>query len=60
MVLTVRDDGAGFDVDRGAARTGHYGLRGMTERAASMGAHPLHHKPAGAGNGLLYSVLTLE
>lgn len=38
-VLTVRDDGAGFDVDRGATRTGHYGLRGMTERAASMGAH---------------------
>ncbi len=38
VVLTVRDDGAGFDVDRGAARTGHYGLRGMTERAGSMGA----------------------
>ena len=38
VILTVRDDGAGFDVEQGAARTGHYGLRGMTERAASMGA----------------------
>ncbi len=38
VVLTVRDDGAGFDVEHGVARMGHYGLRGMTERAASMGA----------------------
>ncbi len=38
VVLTVSDDGAGFDVNAGAARTGHYGLRGMRERASSMGA----------------------
>ncbi len=38
VILTVRDDGAGFDVDAGAARAGHYGLRGMRERAAAMGA----------------------
>ena len=38
LVLTVRDDGGGFSVESGAARAGHYGLRGMQERAASMGA----------------------
>lgn len=27
VVLTVRDDGAGFNVDAGAARIGHFGLR---------------------------------
>ena len=38
VTLTVRDDGAGFDVESGKARTGHYGLRGMAERAAAMDA----------------------
>ena len=38
VALTVRDDGAGFDVAGGIARVGHYGLRGMQERAAAMGA----------------------
>jgi signal transduction histidine kinase len=36
--LRVVDDGVGFDVDAGlSAGTGHYGLTGMTERAARAG-----------------------
>ncbi len=34
--LVVRDDGRGFAVADGAARVGHYGLRGMHERAAGV------------------------
>ncbi len=34
VMLTVKDDGAGFDVDGGAAKEGHYGLVGMQERAS--------------------------
>ncbi|MBV8845513.1 MAG: hypothetical protein JO307_22115 [Bryobacterales bacterium] len=36
--LSVSDDGAGFQADNGHARTGHYGLIGMRERAAQIGA----------------------
>lgn len=36
--LQVRDDGAGFDLAQGSARVGHYGLRGMRERAGAIGA----------------------
>ena len=37
--LTVEDDGAGFDVDRVArTRAGHWGLLGIRERAARVGA----------------------
>lgn len=38
ILLRVSDDGAGFKVAEGAARPGHYGVRGMRERAAAMGA----------------------
>jgi signal transduction histidine kinase len=34
----VEDDGIGFDLARGADRPGSYGIRGMRERAAQMGA----------------------
>ena len=40
LLITVRDDGVGFDVDKfilsnaeGAVRAGHYGLLGIRERA---------------------------
>lgn len=36
IVLTVADDGIGFDIE--AVPGGHLGLRGMRERAASIGA----------------------
>jgi len=38
MRLSVRDDGSGFSRDNGNARPGHYGLIGMRERAAQIGA----------------------
>lgn len=39
LVLTVRDDGRGFDQQHAAAkeRQGHFGLRGMRERAERLG-----------------------
>lgn len=36
--LTVDDDGSGFDPEAGAAKVDHWGMRGMRERAASIGA----------------------
>ena len=36
--LIVSDDGVGFDPERAAAGCGHFGLVGMRERAAQLGA----------------------
>jgi signal transduction histidine kinase/ligand-binding sensor domain-containing protein len=36
--LTVQDDGSGFDPQAGAAKKDHWGMRGMRERAESIGA----------------------
>ena len=37
--MTIKDDGRGFDEDaQGQSQNGHYGLRGMRERAALIGA----------------------
>ena len=36
--LTVEDNGRGFLLNEGRSRQGHYGLRGMEERAALLGA----------------------
>lgn len=33
VVVSVRDNGRGFDVDQAKVREGHYGLQGMRERA---------------------------
>ena len=38
VCLTVADDGAGFDVEARSVVEGHYGLRGMRERARRIGA----------------------
>jgi signal transduction histidine kinase len=38
VTLTISDDGAGFDANAPAPE-GHFGLRGMKERAARIGAH---------------------
>ena len=38
VCLTVADDGAGFDAEARSAVEGHYGLRGMRERARRIGA----------------------
>lgn len=34
LMLTIKDNGAGFVVDEGIGKAGHYGLLGMKERAA--------------------------
>jgi signal transduction histidine kinase len=36
--LTVQDDGSGFDPRAGTAKKDHWGMRGMRERAESIGA----------------------
>jgi two-component system sensor histidine kinase UhpB len=36
--LVVKDDGSGFDRQTTAAEAGHYGVLGMRERAAHIGA----------------------
>jgi signal transduction histidine kinase len=38
LALKVIDDGIGFDVEAGESLSGHFGLRGMRERARRMGA----------------------
>jgi signal transduction histidine kinase len=38
LVVAVRDDGEGFDVAACERRAGHFGLRGMRERAWRLGA----------------------
>jgi len=38
LLLTVKDDGIGFDVDKALRREGHYGLLGMRERASIIDA----------------------
>jgi signal transduction histidine kinase len=53
LQLSVKDDGAGFD-DGQAAPIGHYGLIGMKERAAQIGA--TLHVTSGPGRGTTVSV----
>lgn len=38
LEITVRDDGTGFDVAARAQAEGHFGIRGMQERARQIGA----------------------
>jgi signal transduction histidine kinase/ligand-binding sensor domain-containing protein len=50
--LLVNDDGSGFD-DEGAAPVGHYGLVGMRERAAQIGAQFELTSEPGRGTSVL-------
>jgi signal transduction histidine kinase len=52
LALTVADDGAGFDP--GAVPGGHYGLVGMQEQAALIGAEL--HVDSAPGQGTRVSV----
>ena len=38
LVVSVEDNGRGFSIPDGSAKLGHFGLQGMRERAASLGA----------------------
>jgi signal transduction histidine kinase len=53
LTLSVEDDGIGFNVS--AMQADHYGLRGMRERAALVGAHL--QMISSAGKGTLISVV---
>jgi ligand-binding sensor domain-containing protein/anti-sigma regulatory factor (Ser/Thr protein kinase) len=54
LQLSVKDDGAGFD-DSDTAPAGHYGLIGMNERAAQIGAKL--HVTSAPGRGTTVSVM---
>jgi ligand-binding sensor domain-containing protein/anti-sigma regulatory factor (Ser/Thr protein kinase) len=46
VTLTVRDDGSGFDPERApGSADGHFGLLGMRERAAGIGALVIESRP---------------
>jgi signal transduction histidine kinase len=49
ILLEVRDDGRGFDVAAAHNQTGHFGLVGMRERAAEIGATVEVASEAGRG-----------
>jgi signal transduction histidine kinase len=55
--LSVRDDGIGFTVDRDFRAYGHHwGLRGMSERAAQIGAALRVNSKPGAGTEVVLAV----
>jgi signal transduction histidine kinase len=56
--VRIRDDGVGFDVNDAsvAARPGHWGLKGMKERAASIGAKVEIWSRSGAGTEIEVNV----
>ena len=54
LQLSVKDDGAGFD-DTQSPPVGHYGLIGMRERAAQIGAKL--HVTSAPGRGTTVSVM---
>jgi signal transduction histidine kinase len=57
VTLHVRDDGRGFDADHPpAAASGHFGLFGMRERAAKLGADLRITSRAGTGTAIHLSV----
>jgi len=49
LILEVIDDGVGFDVEAGESLSGHFGLRGMRERARRMSAHAVIESSCGGG-----------
>jgi signal transduction histidine kinase len=55
LVLTIRDDGAGFDSDAAVRQSGHWGVVGMRERANRIGASlVLSSRP---GSGTVFSLV---
>ncbi|MEV4253565.1 sensor histidine kinase [Spirillospora sp. NPDC049652] len=58
LVLSVRDDGRGFELPAlpDLARDGHYGLVGLTERAARVGAEVALDSELGIGTALTLRV----
>jgi ligand-binding sensor domain-containing protein/signal transduction histidine kinase len=52
LQLKVSDDGKGFVPSAGAGSSGHYGLQGMRERAAGVGARLRIESSPGAGTSV--------
>jgi signal transduction histidine kinase len=52
-VLSVRDDGRGFDTAAAASLNGHFGLKGMAERAALLGATLAVQSSPGGGTSVV-------
>lgn len=53
VLVSVRDDGQGFSLDVDHLRDGHYGLIGMSERAASVGGTVIVFSEPGFGTEVL-------
>ena len=50
LVMTIADDGCGFDVAaQRAAKAGHFGCIGIEERCDKLGAEARWHSAAGCG-----------
>jgi len=49
LTIEITDDGAGFDVAARAAADGHFGIRGMQERARRIGGRLTIHSSSGLG-----------
>lgn len=49
LEVDVVDDGCGFELDSKAAESGHFGLRGMSERAGTLGAELAIETAPGSG-----------
>jgi signal transduction histidine kinase len=49
LTIEIADDGAGFDVASRAAADGHFGIRGMLERARRIGGDLTIHSSPGSG-----------
>jgi signal transduction histidine kinase len=56
VCLTVADDGEGFDIESRSAVEGHYGLRGMRERARRIGAEFAVESWPGHGSRIVVTV----
>ena len=56
VCLTVADDGAGFDAEARSAVEGHYGLRGMRERARRIGADIVVESAPGHGTQVVVTL----
>ncbi len=52
LQLTVRDDGEGFSLPEAQRLEGHYGLRGMQERAAALGGELMITSKPGEGTAV--------
>lgn len=56
LVLVVKDDGVGFDVDKRTAKGGSFGLLGMKERAQLLeGTMELQSSP-GEGTKVMFQI----